>query len=119
MSTDIYVARQPILDRHQELYGYELRFRSGTENACHPDDLDQASFQMLHTSLLGFGLDVLLGDRLGFINASREVLLQEIYHVLPRDRTIIGLGEGRDPGAGRGRHGGRVHSFPGILLLPA
>ena len=91
MSTDIYVARQPILDRRQEVYGYELLFRAGTENACHPDNLDQASFQMLHTSLLGFGLDVLLGDRQGYINASREVLLQEFYHVLPRDRTIIEL----------------------------
>ena len=24
---------------------------------------------MLHTSLLGFGLDVLLGDKIGFVNA--------------------------------------------------
>ncbi|MDZ4862493.1 MAG: HDOD domain-containing protein [Gemmatimonadota bacterium] len=97
MSTDIYVARQPILDRRQEVYGYELLFRSGTENACDPANLDQASFQMLHTSLLGFGLDVLLGDRLGFINASREVLLQEFYLVLPRDRTIIELIESVEP----------------------
>lgn len=54
---------------------------------------------MLHTSLLGFGLDTLLGDKIGFVNASREVLLQEFYLVLPRDRTIIELVEAVEPTA--------------------
>jgi c-di-GMP-related signal transduction protein len=91
VSHEIFVARQPIFDRRQEAYGYELFFRSSLDNAFHHDDLDQASFEMLHTSLLGFGLDVLLGDKVGFVNASREVLLQEFYLVLPRDRTVIEL----------------------------
>lgn len=91
------MARQPVLDRRQEVYGYELLFRSGLDNAFHHPDQDQASFEMLHTSLLGFGLDVLLGDKPGFVNASREVLLQEFYLVLPRDRTIIELVESIEP----------------------
>jgi EAL and modified HD-GYP domain-containing signal transduction protein len=91
------VARQPILDRRQNIYGYELLFRSGLDNAFHAANQDQASFEMLHTSLLGFGLDMLLGDKLGFVNASREVLLQEFYLVLPRDRTIIELVENVEP----------------------
>jgi c-di-GMP-related signal transduction protein len=96
-SPEIFVARQPIFDRRQEVYGYELLFRSGLDNAFHHDDLDQASFEMLHTSLLGFGLDVLLGDRVGFVNASREVLLQEFYLVLPRERTVIELVDSVEP----------------------
>jgi len=91
------VARQPILDRRQGIYGYELLFRSGLDNALHAANQDQASFEMLHTSLLGFGLDTLLGDKLGFVNASREVLLQEFYLVLPRERTIIELVENVQP----------------------
>ncbi len=91
------MARQPILDRRQGIYGYELLFRSGLDNAFHAANQDQASFEMLHTSLLGFGLDMLLGDKLGFVNASREVLLQEFYLVLPRDRTIIELVETVEP----------------------
>ncbi len=98
-STEIFVARQPILDRRQGIYGYELLFRSGMDNAFHAEDQDQASFEMLHTSLLGFGLDTLVGDRLGFINASREVLLQEFYLVLPRERTVIELVENVEPTA--------------------
>jgi c-di-GMP-related signal transduction protein len=97
LGTDIFVARQPILDRRQEVYGYELLFRSGMDNSFRHDNLDQASFEMLHTSLLGFGLDVLLGEKPGFVNASREVLLQEFYLVLPRDRTIIELIDSVEP----------------------
>jgi len=96
-SPEIFVARQPIFDRRQEVYGYELLFRSGLDNAFHHDDLDQASFEMLHTSLLGFGLDVLLGDKVGFVNASREVLLQEFYLVLPRERSVIELVDSVEP----------------------
>jgi c-di-GMP-related signal transduction protein len=99
LSSEIFVARQPILDRRQEVYGYELLFRSGLENFCHHPDLDQASFEMLHTSLLGFGLDVLLGDRAGFVNASRQVLLQEFYMVLPRERTVIEVVDSVEPSA--------------------
>lgn len=89
----MFVTRQPILDRREQVFGYELLFRSGLDNAFHAENQDQASFEMLHTALLGFGLDTLLGDRLGFINASREVLLQEFYLVLPRERSIIELVE--------------------------
>jgi EAL and modified HD-GYP domain-containing signal transduction protein len=85
------VARQPVLDRRQQVYGYELLFRSGLENAFHAANQDQASFEMLHTALLGFGLDALLGDKPGFVNASREVLLQEFYLVLPKEQSIIEL----------------------------
>lgn len=91
------MARQPVFDRRQEVYGYELLFRSSLDNACVHQDLDQASFEMLHTSLLGFGLDVLLGDTVGFVNASREVLTQEFYLVLPRDRTVIELIDSVEP----------------------
>lgn len=98
-STDLFVARQPILDRRQEIHGYELLFRSSLDNAFHHKDQDQASFEMLHTSLLGFGLDVLLGERTGYVNASKEVLLQEFYLVLPRDRTVIEVVDSVQPTA--------------------
>ena len=36
-----FVARQPILDRQERVYGYEILFRDGLENACRTDDPDQ------------------------------------------------------------------------------
>ena len=32
-----YVARQPIFDRDEKVFGYELLFRDGLENAFHGD----------------------------------------------------------------------------------
>ena len=47
---ELFVARQPIFDRRQQVYGYELLFRSNLENAFHADNQDQASFEMLRAS---------------------------------------------------------------------
>ena len=46
-----YVARQPIFDREQKVFGYELLFRHGIEN-CFRGNLDEASRSTLDSSLL-------------------------------------------------------------------
>ncbi|HEY6766565.1 MAG TPA: hypothetical protein VI386_17535 [Candidatus Sulfotelmatobacter sp.] len=38
-----YVARQPIFDREERVFGYELLFRDGVENAFIGGDADMAS----------------------------------------------------------------------------
>jgi len=53
-----YVARQPIFDRDEKVFGYELLFRNGIEN-CFSGDRDEASRSTLDSSLL-LGLDVLV-----------------------------------------------------------
>ncbi len=65
MTLDIFVARQPIFDRRREVIGYELLFRSGMENGFGRNDPNKASLQMMDTTLLGFGLDSLVGDKPG------------------------------------------------------
>lgn len=52
-----YVARQPIFDRDEKVFGYELLFRDGLENAFHGDS-NEASRATLDRTLL-MGLDVL------------------------------------------------------------
>src|SRR5437763_13001798 len=46
-----YVARQPIFDRDQKVFGYELLFRDGLENEFH-GDTDEASRAELDRTLL-------------------------------------------------------------------
>ena len=96
-ASEIFVARQAVLDRRQEVHGYELLFRSGLDAPARADTPDRASFEMLHTALLGFGLDSLLGDRAGYLPASRDVLLQEFYLILPKERTVLQVAEGVAP----------------------
>ena len=96
---DIFVARQPIFDRRRQVVGYELLFRNSLTNVFGKNDPNRASLQMMDTTLLGFGLDSLVGDKLAFFNASREVFVKEHWAVLPPGRSVIELLETVEPDA--------------------
>jgi EAL and modified HD-GYP domain-containing signal transduction protein len=83
-----YLARQPILDREQNTHGYELLFRSGPENLFRCDDGDAATCHAIDFSLL-FGAAALTGGHIAFVNCTRNILLNDIITVLPRDQVVI------------------------------
>jgi len=82
-----YVARQPIFDRHERVFGYELLFRDGLENAFH-GDADEASRATLDRSLL-MGLDVLCDGRHAFMNCTNDTLLNGLVTLLPPATTVV------------------------------
>lgn len=95
---DIFVARQPIFDRYQKIYGYELLFRSGLENFFNQDlDIDFASSKTLLDTLLLFGIDQLTQGKKMFLNFSKKVLLSEVALALPKEQLIIELLETIQP----------------------
>jgi EAL and modified HD-GYP domain-containing signal transduction protein len=96
-TVDAFVARQPILDRRRDVYGYELLFRSGLENFFSHPDVDHAAAKVIHDSLHVFGLDVLAGGRRVFINATRQVVVDDLYAVLPREQAVVELLESVEP----------------------
>lgn len=83
-----YVARQPIVDREQKVFGYELLFRNGFENAFTSGDVDSASRATLDNSLL-VGLDVLCDGRHAFINTTRDGLIKGLVTLLPSHSTVV------------------------------
>ena len=82
------MARQPIFDREQNVFGYELLFRDGVENAFAGVDLDAASRSTLDSSLL-MGLDVLCDGRRAFLNCTRDTLVRGLVRLLPSQTTIV------------------------------
>ncbi len=82
-----YVARQPIFDRDEKVYGYELLFRDGLENAF-SGDTNEASRATLDRSLL-MGLDVLCDGRRAFINCTRDTLIKGLVTLLPAALTVV------------------------------
>lgn len=86
---DVFVARQPIFDRQRRVAGYELLYRSGAVDHFDGGDLDVASAVNLERSLLGFGLGTLAGDRDVWVNASRLMLVNDHWALLPAERTVI------------------------------
>jgi c-di-GMP-related signal transduction protein len=83
-----FVARQPIFDTKEKVFGYELLFRDGFENYCNADDPKAAARQTLDSSLL-VGLDILCDGRRAFINCTRDVLLKGHVTLLPSSQTVV------------------------------
>lgn len=87
--TDLIVARQPILDRKQELYAYELLFRPTASEQPAAVDGDAASARVLLTSLVEMGLEKVVGDRLAFINFTGALLQSDLIRLLPKERLVL------------------------------
>lgn len=87
---NFYLARQPLLDRNQALFGYELLFRNTPANAAEIDSGVGATADVLaHVAQLG--LPRAIGDATAFLNVDTEGLMSDIFSFLPRARTVIEL----------------------------
>ena len=90
-----YVARQPIFDRDQNVFGYELLFRDGLVNAF-SGDTNEASRATLDRSLL-IGLDVLCDGRRAFVNCTKDTLVKGLVTLLPSTSTVVEILEDVPP----------------------
>jgi len=85
---DFFLARQPILDRNQDLYAYELLFRAaGTGDANVTNDLSATASVIAHAAELGMGN--VIGTSLGFINVDAAVLMSDFIQFLPRHHVVL------------------------------
>jgi EAL and modified HD-GYP domain-containing signal transduction protein len=60
--TNIFLARQPILDRGQSVVGYELLYRGGDVERALVDDQALATARVALNALTGIGLEHLVGQ---------------------------------------------------------
>jgi c-di-GMP-related signal transduction protein len=91
-----FVARQPILNREEKVFGYELLFRDGIEDYFCPKDAEAASKIMLDSSLI-MGLDVLCNGGRAFVNCTRDMLLKDYVTLLPSSQTVVEILESVAP----------------------
>jgi len=96
---DVLVGRQPILDRNQNTVAYELLFRSGNGNAFDGSDGTAATSAVLANACLTIGCNRVLGKKKGFVNFTRDLLLEGRALTLPRDRLVIEILEDVEPDA--------------------
>ena len=75
-----FVARQPIFDRAEGVFAYELLFRDGVKEFSQFTDADLAARQTMDSSLL-MGLEVLCSGRRAFVNCTAETLTGAIVFV--------------------------------------
>jgi len=85
-----FIGRQPILDRKQEIYGYELLFRAaGHHTTAQFESQAQASASVISSALSDFGLQDILGDKFGFLNITSGVLHSEMLELLPIEQSVL------------------------------
>jgi EAL and modified HD-GYP domain-containing signal transduction protein len=97
---DVFVARQPIFDRHRQLYAYELLYRASASQSAF-DDIDRATAttQVIANTLLTIGVENLLCGKKAFINFDRGLLLGGLHAVLPPEILVIEVLETVEPDA--------------------
>lgn len=86
-----FLGRQPILDRTQEIVGYELLFRSADIDHAVFESYSHASASVIAHALSSFGIHEVLGGKFGFVNVHLRVLLSEMLELLPVGQTVLEL----------------------------
>jgi c-di-GMP-related signal transduction protein len=89
---DVFLGRQPILDRDQQLFAYELLFRSGSAqsgNFARFADGDQASATVISNAFSEFSMADALGPYQGFIKVDRGLLFSDLINVLPPHGVVL------------------------------
>jgi len=89
------IGRQPILDREQRVWGYELLFRSPDGSGL--PDATRATAEVILGTLSGMGLEALLGGKRGFVNVGRDLLHSDALLLLPPQWMVIELLESIEP----------------------
>ena len=89
---EVFIGRQPILDKDQGLAGYELLFRATTENSAHIDGAraaGMASADVVCKAFAELGLANVLGQARAFINVDALFLESDLVELLPKDIVVF------------------------------
>ncbi len=95
----LFLGRQPILDRNQQLFAYELLFRSGSRNFADVTDGVQATATVIANAFSELGIAAALGSHRGFINVDEAFLFSDMLELLPRHAVVLEILETVPPTA--------------------
>ncbi|HHY73320.1 MAG TPA: EAL domain-containing protein [Bacillus bacterium] len=70
----VFVARQPIFNEKEDIFAYELLYRSNTENQFPNIDGDQATADVIINSFINIGIQELSNGKPCFINFTENLL---------------------------------------------
>ncbi|MFN0318145.1 MAG: EAL and HDOD domain-containing protein [Burkholderiales bacterium] len=89
VAQDLFLGRQSILDRDRNLYGFELLFRSSSQNNAVFEDGLPASAEVFNHVFTELGVDSVLGPYRGFINIPLSLLGSDLVEIIPNDKITL------------------------------
>lgn len=95
---DIFLARQPIMDKSGKIFGYELLFRKNDmKNQYNFSDGDAATIKVMQNTLINIGMCKIVGNKKAFINFTRNILKSGLYSVISFKNVVIEILENISP----------------------
>lgn len=86
-----FLSRQPILNRQQELIGYELFFRDGADVQHTADHSRTSAAALICTVYAELGIRSALGSTQAFICVDSDFLHDDAIELLPADHVVLVL----------------------------
>ncbi|MEJ2057486.1 MAG: HDOD domain-containing protein [Desulfofustis sp.] len=94
---DQYIARQPILNVHKRLYGYELLYRGAKDYTLPLVSGNRATASLLSSTFLTRGIDEISGMRPCFINFTQDLLERNLPAAFPKNQIVVEILENVEP----------------------
>jgi EAL and modified HD-GYP domain-containing signal transduction protein len=91
-AASVIVARQPILDRDEQIVGYEILYRPMPVPA-RLEAPEEATSRVIVRAAADIGLEQLTGDQPAYVNVTRDFLLTVRPLPLPPERIVLELVE--------------------------
>lgn len=94
---NLFIARQPIFDRNDVVYGYELLYREESKNAYDESDGDMASSSVMITGFVSMGLEKLTGNKKAFVNFTEHLIKEGVATIFPKEFLVVEVLETIEP----------------------
>ena len=93
----VFLARQAIFDRNNNVIAYELLFRDGYENVYNCVDGNKATLNVIANSFYELNFKRVTDNKRAFINFTEELINDEIATILPFKDVVIEILEDVEP----------------------
>lgn len=87
----IFLARQPIVNRKENLVAFELLFRSAHRDSAEVVSDVHATAQVMVNAFQEMGISEVLGAHRGFVNLDASLLHSDLIELLPKKQVVIEL----------------------------
>lgn len=90
-NVEVFIGRQPIFNKEEEIVAYELLYRNNNTNKFPEIDSDLATIDVLINSFLTIGIKEVTNGRPSFINFTENLIMQEELDILDPTKMVIEL----------------------------
>jgi EAL and modified HD-GYP domain-containing signal transduction protein len=93
VNAEVFLGRQPIVDADRQVFGFEVLYRDGPGRTSSFDDPEAATRGVMERIFLQWGMEHLVGDHFGLLNASASLVVRGLHRAMPPEGMIIEIRE--------------------------